>query len=65
MEKLAVRASANLINWLGLAQYLPQCVDHGSPHRWVEVDEDGSRDVFAAAGFGKEGFEGTCAFGSF
>lgn len=30
-----------------------------STYRRVEIDEDGTRDVFAIAGFGKEGLEGT------
>ena len=38
----------------------PDLVDRGG----VEVDEDGARDVFAAAGLGKEGLEGASIAGS-
>jgi hypothetical protein len=38
MKKLAVRASANLINWLNLAQYL-------SPHLDIRALTDGSRST--------------------
>ena len=61
MEQLAVGTSTDLINWLssGQTRVLPfESIESISrTHRRVKVDEDGSRDIFPAAGLGEEGLK--------
>jgi hypothetical protein len=56
VEQLAVGTSADLVDGLSLlASRL--CVAGSAAYRGVQVDEDGARDVFAAASLREEGLE--------
>lgn len=58
MEELPVVASADLVNGLACISMLSLGQQRQrSPYRRVEIDEDGARDIFAAAGLGEEGLE--------
>src|SRR4051794_6751796 len=67
VEELAVGTAADLIDGLEILLPVstsilsPNCIGGGifslSTHRWIEIDEDGARDIFAAAGLGEEGLE--------
>lgn len=61
MEKLTVRTSADLIDGLQQSASVPflSLLWALYTHRRVQIDEDGAGNVFAAAGLGEEGLEGT------
>lgn len=68
MEELAERAVPDLVNGLErkvsratsfLIRRPDSNISRGSTHRRVEIDKDGTRNIFAAAGFREEGFERT------
>jgi hypothetical protein len=58
VEQLAVGSGTDLIDRL-YQSALNHCRDaRSATYRWVQVDEDGAGDVFAAARLGEEGLEG-------
>jgi hypothetical protein len=57
VEQLAVGTGSDLVDGLcQLALRRIQCSECVA-YRWVQVDKDGARDVFAAASLGEEGLE--------
>ena len=57
MEQLAVGTSADLINGLHRLVIIQPCGTQLATYRGVQVDEDGTRNVFAAASLREEGLE--------
>jgi hypothetical protein len=57
VEKLAISASSNLVNRLYQSVPDHHCYAKSATYGRVQIDEDGTGDVFAIAGLGEEGLQ--------
>jgi len=58
VEELAVWTSSDLVDWLHQSVSCP-VLRYEAAYRRVQVDEDGTRDVFAATSLSEEGLVGS------